>query len=61
MDPRTRDFVKIGGALVVTVALPEAFKAYWDFYAPLRLKGLLDARLKELVRLKIAALNDCAT
>lgn len=41
--------------------LPEAFKAYWDFYAPLRLKGLLDARLKELARLKIAALNDCAT
>jgi alkylhydroperoxidase family enzyme len=41
--------------------LPEAFKAYWDFYAPLRLKGLLDARLKELVRLKIAELNDCAT
>jgi alkylhydroperoxidase family enzyme len=41
--------------------LPEAFNAYWDFYAPLRLKGLLDAKLKELVRLKIAALNDCAT
>lgn len=41
--------------------LPEAFKAYWDFYAPLRLGGVLDAKLKELVRLKIAALNDCAT
>jgi alkylhydroperoxidase family enzyme len=41
--------------------LPEAFKAYWNFYAPLRLEGLLDAKLKELVRLKIAALNDCAT
>ena len=41
--------------------LPEAFKAYWSFYAPLRLEGVLDAKLKELVRLKIAALNDCAT
>ena len=41
--------------------IPEAFKAYWTFYAPLRLKGLLDAKLKELVRLKIASLNDCAT
>lgn len=41
--------------------LPEAFKAYWAFYAPLRLEGLLDARLKELVRLKIARLNGCAT
>jgi len=41
--------------------LPEAFKSYWAFYAPLRLDGVLDAKLKELVRLKIAALNDCAT
>jgi alkylhydroperoxidase family enzyme len=41
--------------------LPDAFKAYWNFYAPLRLEGVLDAKLKELVRLKIAALNDCAT
>jgi alkylhydroperoxidase family enzyme len=41
--------------------LPEAFNAYWSFYAPLRLQGLLDAKLKELVRLKIAALNECAT
>lgn len=41
--------------------LPEAFKAYWQFYTPLRLEGLLDAKLKELVRLKIASLNDCKT
>jgi alkylhydroperoxidase family enzyme len=41
--------------------LPDTFKAYWNFYAPLRLEGVLDAKLKELVRLKIAALNDCAT
>jgi len=41
--------------------LPDAFKAYWKSYAPLPLEGVLDAKLKELVRLKIAALNDCAT
>ena len=41
--------------------LPEAFRAYWGFYTPLRLEGLLGAKLKELVRLKIASLNDCAT
>jgi alkylhydroperoxidase family enzyme len=41
--------------------LPEAFEACWTFYTPLRLQGILDARLKELVRLKIASLNDCAT
>ena len=41
--------------------LPEAFKAFWEFYTPLRLEGLLGPKLKELVRLKIARLNDCAT
>ena len=41
--------------------LPEAYEAFWDFYGPLKLEGLLEQRLKELVRLKIADLNDCAT
>ena len=41
--------------------LPQAFEAFWDFYAPLKLQGLLGQRLKELVRLKIADLNRCAT
>ena len=41
--------------------LPEAYEAFWEFYGPLKLEGLLDARLKELVRLKIAELNECAT
>ena len=41
--------------------LPEAYEAFWAFYAPLKLEGLLEQRLKELVRLKIADLNQCAT
>lgn len=41
--------------------LAETYEAFWAFYAPLKLEGLLDARLKELVRLKIAELNQCAT
>ncbi len=41
--------------------LPEAYEAFWAFYGPLKLGGLLEARLKELVRLKIADLNECAT
>ncbi len=41
--------------------LPQCFEAFWSFYSPLKLKGLLDSRLKELVRLKIADLNQCAT
>ncbi|MBC8280296.1 MAG: hypothetical protein H8E48_05875 [Chloroflexi bacterium] len=41
--------------------LPDAYEAFWDFYGPLKLEGLLEQRLKELVRLKIADLNECAT
>ncbi len=41
--------------------LPGAYEAFWDFYGPLKLEGLLEQRLKELVRLKIADLNGCAT
>ena len=41
--------------------LPESFVAFWAFYSPLKLAGLLEAKLKELVRLKIAELNRCAT
>jgi len=41
--------------------LPDAYEAFWDFYGPLKLEGLLEQRLKELVRLKIADANGCAT
>ncbi len=41
--------------------LPHAYEAFWAFYGPLKLEGLLELRLKELVRLKIADLNQCAT
>ena len=41
--------------------LPEAYEAFLNFYGPLKLEGLLEQRLKELVRLKIADANGCAT
>lgn len=40
---------------------PELSKAFYRFYIPARLQGLLDSKLKELVRLKIAQLNECFT
>ena len=40
---------------------PELSKAFYRFYIPIRLNGLLDIKLKELIRLKIADLNDCRT
>jgi alkylhydroperoxidase family enzyme len=38
---------------------PEAFGRFLDFYRPLKYGGALPFALKELVRLKIAGLNDC--
>jgi alkylhydroperoxidase family enzyme len=38
---------------------PEAFSAFLAFYRPLKYDGRLPFPLKELVRLRIAALNGC--
>jgi alkylhydroperoxidase family enzyme len=38
---------------------PEAFKAFLQFYRPLKDGGTLPFALKELVRLQIATLNAC--
>jgi hypothetical protein len=40
---------------------PEVSKAFYNFYIPIRNDSRLDVKLKELVRLKIAQLNGCAT
>ena len=40
---------------------PELSKAFYRFYIPIRLSGLLEVKLKELIRLKIAELNNCRT
>ena len=39
----------------------EFFDAYYKFYYPAHNEGCVDPALKELVRLKIARLNDCYT
>jgi carboxymuconolactone decarboxylase family protein len=39
---------------------PELFAAFLRFYRPAKYGGHLPFALKELVRLKIAALNECA-
>ena len=39
----------------------DMFDAYFKFYYPAHTGGLVEPQLKELVRLKIARLNDCAT
>lgn len=39
----------------------DMFDAYFGFYYPAHQGGRIEAGLKELVRLKIARLNDCFT
>jgi alkylhydroperoxidase family enzyme len=39
--------------------LPERLKHFVRFYSPLVRKGLVEHRTKELVRLRLAQLNDC--
>jgi len=39
----------------------EMFDEYFKFYYPSHQGGLVEPELKELVRLKIARLNDCFT
>jgi alkylhydroperoxidase family enzyme len=41
--------------------LPEMFDRYFEFYYPQHQGGCVEPDLKELVRLKIARLNDCFT
>ncbi len=53
-----------GGDASVSRALahhPELFERYYRFYSRSHEEGLLELELKELVRLKIARLNDCPT
>ena len=39
----------------------DMFDTYFSFYYPAHQGGLVEPQLKELVRLKIARLNDCFT
>ena len=41
--------------------IPDLFESYFAFFRPGHQEGIVPARVKELARLKIAALNDCDT
>ena len=41
--------------------IPEHFARYFEFFRPGHQEGIVPSRIKELARLKIAALNDCDT
>ena len=39
--------------------IPEHFQRYFEFFRPGHQAGVVPSRVKELARLKIAALNEC--
>ena len=41
--------------------IPELFERYFAFFRPGHQEGVVPCRVKELARLKIAALNGCDT
>ncbi len=61
-DPGLREMMRAAGGdemFGVYGHRPALFKSFLDFYLPAKFEGLLPFALKELVRLRIAELNDC--
>ncbi len=53
--------VEPGAGLNLAELIPEIFERYFAFFRPGHLAGAVPCRIKELARLKIAALNECDT
>ena len=47
--------------LNLAALIPELFGRYFAFFTPGHTQGVVPSRIKELARLKIAALNQCDT
>jgi hypothetical protein len=45
--------------LNLAALIPEHFARFFAFFKPGHTEGIVPARIKELARLKIAALNQC--
>ncbi len=50
-----------GAGLNLAELIPEHFARYFEFFRPGHQEGVVPARIKELARLKVAALNQCDT
>ncbi len=66
LDPATREAVarlEAGGRdseMARTLAhLPGLFRRYFAFFYPAHEEGVVETRVKELARLRVAQLNDC--
>ncbi len=50
-----------GAGLNMTELLPDLFERFFAFFRPAHTEGVAPSRIKELARIKIAALNGCDT
>ncbi len=50
-----------GGGLNLAELIPDTFERYFAFFKPGHQDGIVPCRIKELARLKVAALNECDT
>jgi len=50
-----------GGALNMMEELPDLFERFFAFFRPGHTEGVAPARIKEIARIKIAAMNECDT
>ena len=57
----TSDRPSSGDSLDLPRLIPELFERYFSFFRPGHQEGVVPCRIKELARLKIAALNGCDT
>ncbi len=57
----TGDRSPVDGSLDLAELIPDLFERYFAFFRLGHQDGVVPSRIKELARLKIAALNDCDT
>lgn len=60
-DSAPRDREPRGEGLNLAKLIPEHFARFFAFFKPGHTEGVVPARIKELARLKIAALSQCDT
>ena len=57
----TRDGDVKHDGLNLAELIPDLFARYFEFFRPGHQEGVVPCRIKELARLKIAAMNECDT
>jgi hypothetical protein len=59
--PSDSNVVPVDDTLNLQALIPDLFARYFEFFRPGHQDGIVPSRIKELARLKIAALNECDT